>query len=158
MPKQKREEYADKIFALIQEYGPLNRYEIAAALDTCDRNHTFSYGLQDVWKAQGRVEKNGEGKFGLTDKACLKLGGRPATKPLTQEMKAKIELGAKQLEAWKVRSKAARKKKTKAEKAKKCSENYGADTSESEEVNENTIVKNEGTAGDETVVESEHEE
>jgi len=94
----KNKKYSVQIFDVLQEYGPLNRYELAAIIGTSDRSYGFSYGLQELWKTKGYVEKDdldGKGnKFRLSNKAFLKPEDRPEAKPLTPEMMAKIEHAA----------------------------------------------------------------
>lgn len=89
----KNKKFSVHIFDLLQEYGPLTRYELAAIIGTSDRSYGFSYGFQELKMTRGYIEKDegaGKGKLRLSNKAFLKPEDRPETKPPTPEMMAKI--------------------------------------------------------------------
>ena len=67
-----------QIFDLLLNHGSLSRTELSTILHCNDRQHKFSYALQDL-KKKNLVESVGEKKIRLSDNAFLSPGERPVT-------------------------------------------------------------------------------
>lgn len=79
--KRLKNDRGREIFDLLLTHGSLSRKELSTILHCNDRQHKFSYGLQDL-KTRALVEADesaGKAKLRLSNKAFLSPGDRPVT-------------------------------------------------------------------------------